>query len=150
VGTADSISVTRSAQPTPTPTSGLVIPTPNQANNVVSSCNKVAQALEGDYCYVSRTQISSSTGRLTKHYSSLPSETELLQRNYTRGIVCSQMAMLVAARSGKITGIVWARPHRDIRNSEIRCCKGISLFIEQQNINQSDSKKSDHGLLSSM
>ncbi|KAF2126083.1 carbohydrate-binding module family 50 protein [Dothidotthia symphoricarpi CBS 119687] len=52
VGTSDSISISRSAQPTPTPTSGLVVPTPNQPNNVVSDCNKVAQALEGDYCYL--------------------------------------------------------------------------------------------------
>jgi len=50
VGTSDSISVSRSAAPTPTPTSGLVIPTPNQANNAVNNCNKVAQALSGDYC----------------------------------------------------------------------------------------------------
>ncbi|KAH9866826.1 hypothetical protein J1614_008519 [Plenodomus biglobosus] len=52
VGTSDSITISRSAQPTPTPTSGFVVPTPNQPNNVVSNCNKVAQALEGDYCYV--------------------------------------------------------------------------------------------------
>ncbi|CAO2650794.1 Nn.00g020860.m01.CDS01 [Neocucurbitaria sp. VM-36] len=50
VGTSDSISVSRSAPPAPTPTSSLVIPTPNQPNNAVSNCNKVAQALEGDYC----------------------------------------------------------------------------------------------------
>jgi len=50
VGTSGSISVSRSAPPTPTPTSGLIIPSPNQPNNAVSNCNKVAQALSGDYC----------------------------------------------------------------------------------------------------
>lgn len=52
VGTSDSISVSRSTPPAPTPTSSLVIPTPNQPNNAVSNCNKFAQALEGDYCLV--------------------------------------------------------------------------------------------------
>jgi hypothetical protein len=52
VGTADSISVTRSTQLILTPASGLFIPSPNQANDAVNNCNKVAQALEDDYCYV--------------------------------------------------------------------------------------------------
>ncbi|CAN9364373.1 unnamed protein product [Alternaria sp. RS040] len=50
VGTSDSISVSRSAlPPSPTP-SAFVIPSPNQANNAIKECNKVAQAQEGDWC----------------------------------------------------------------------------------------------------
>lgn len=52
VGTSDSISVSRSAlPPSPTP-SAFVIPSPNQANNAIKECNKVAQAQEGDWCAV--------------------------------------------------------------------------------------------------
>jgi hypothetical protein len=53
VGTSDSISISRSAAPTPTPTATFVMPTPNQANNAVSNCNRAAQAQDGDYCSVS-------------------------------------------------------------------------------------------------
>ncbi|CAN9387616.1 unnamed protein product [Alternaria alternata] len=50
VGTSNSISVSRSAlPPSPTP-SAFVIPSPNQANNAIKECNKVAQAQEGDWC----------------------------------------------------------------------------------------------------
>lgn len=60
VGTADSISVTRSAPLEATPTNSFIIPTPNQANNAVSNCNKAAQALEGDHCSVSCHNMSST------------------------------------------------------------------------------------------
>ncbi|KAH9873588.1 hypothetical protein IAQ61_004212 [Plenodomus lingam] len=53
IGTSDSITVSRSAAPpSPTPTA-FVIPSPNQPNNAVDNCNKVAQAQEGDWCSVS-------------------------------------------------------------------------------------------------
>ena len=56
VGTADSITVSRSPVPTPTPTGTFVMPTPNQANNAISNCNKAAQAKDGEFCSVSLFQ----------------------------------------------------------------------------------------------
>ena len=107
VGTSGSISVSRSAPPTPTPTSGLIIPSPNQPNNAVSNCNKVAQALSGDYCAVG----SCSDFRcflLTRNDSCLPNATESPRRSCTRGIEFSIMAMLVVAPSGRTIGTVSA------------------------------------------
>lgn len=62
IGTSDSITVSRSAAPpSPTPTA-FVIPSPNQPNNAVDNCNKVAQAQEGDWCslFAERNGISST------------------------------------------------------------------------------------------
>jgi LysM repeat protein len=54
VGTTDTVSQTRSSTSAPTTTTSSVpVPTPNQANNAVSNCNKFAQAQDGDYCSVS-------------------------------------------------------------------------------------------------
>jgi len=50
--TTSSVSRTTSSTtstPTPTPTL-VVIPTPNQAGNAIATCNKFAQALDGDWC----------------------------------------------------------------------------------------------------
>lgn len=53
IGTTDT-TATRSSIPAPSSTSsGITAPTPNQANNAVSNCNKYAQTQSGDYCSVS-------------------------------------------------------------------------------------------------
>ncbi len=53
VGVPNTVALTRSPSSSPTPTSsGVPAPTPNQANNAVSNCNKYAAAQSGDYCSV--------------------------------------------------------------------------------------------------
>lgn len=52
-----SMTTTRSSiNPPPTSTQSAVpVPTPNQAGNAISNCNKYAQTQDGDYCYVSHS-----------------------------------------------------------------------------------------------
>jgi hypothetical protein len=86
VGTSDSISVSRSAAaPLPTP-SAFVIPTPNQPNNAVGNCNKVAQAQEGDYCSVNFRILIKRTFMTNTVRSCLLSVTVSPLRNYMRGM----------------------------------------------------------------
>ncbi|KAF8252101.1 LysM domain-containing protein [Wilcoxina mikolae CBS 423.85] len=54
VGTSDTIFSTRSSSPAApsASVSQVPVPTPTQPNNIISNCNKYAQAKSGDYCYL--------------------------------------------------------------------------------------------------
>ena len=73
---------------------------------MIKECNKVTQAQEGDWCAVGpRNPILRRFKNNSNHSCSL-NETEYPLRNYMRGMQFWIIAMLVALRSGKITGTV--------------------------------------------
>lgn len=110
VGTTDTVSQTRSSDAPPSSTSsGVQAPTPTQANNAVSNCNKYSQAQSGDYCSVSKSLVQMCGDTANQPGSSSRSVTAFRSTICTRGTASwVMMGQAAATCSGQLTTTVSA------------------------------------------